>query len=401
MGSLLGACVGLGFGGRDGPLLWLVDFSAVAVGAGSIADPAATFYRASGGGSVQTSATTIVTAGLTNDVPRYGYDGTRRGLVIECARTNLVLRNRDLANAAFSGATGTFTYDTVNGPDGTLVADRLEVPSAALGRYQGITIVASSHSALSCWERGLVGGESSLLSMANGAVNQALCTAVLTLTTAWTRYVATGTMPGPETTVYAMPATGGALSTPVRAAGARDAIVDLLQVEPGARYPTEAIPTVAATVTRAGERLSVAAAKIVSSSRVEVEIDLYAKGAATEYASDGAHVYLLYTDASNYIRIDTATRRLEVTVAGATWSPVTALTWARGDRVTFRVAAGGGALVSRASYSVNGGAYTDLGTTAAQGTWPATATDICSAATASQLSCWLASARAYKPGRMP
>ncbi len=376
--------------------LWSFDLSAVALGAGSIADPSATFFRASGGGSVQTSATTVVTAGLTNDVPRYGYDGACRGLVIECARTDLALRSREMLTADGWLLGPGMTADFIAGPDGGSTGDRANVASGATSNYQTVSVTNAIKYVAGAWFRHASGSGTGQFVLNTGA-SPADSFAV---TSAWARrtknFTASATASVSYIPVDGRDWTGSGGTT----AGARDIVCDLHQVEAGA-YPTEAIVTTTATATRAGERLNVAAAKIVSASRVEIQIDLYAKGAATEYAGDGAHVYLLFTDASNYIRIDTATRRLQVAVAGATWSPVTALTWARGDRVTFRVAAGGGSIASRASYSVNGGAYTDLGTTAAQGTWPATASDVCSAATASQLSCWLRSVTTYVPGGMP
>lgn len=118
----------------------------------SLFDPRITFTRASGAMQVKADGTLEL---VTTDVPRISYDSAsgKMGLLIEEARTNLMLRSSDFtttwlkANAAMS-----VTADTTTAPDGTSAADTLTKDAAGFRFfYQGFTGTAGTTYAASVY----------------------------------------------------------------------------------------------------------------------------------------------------------------------------------------------------------------------------------------------------------
>lgn len=84
-----------------------------------------TFTRASGGGRFNSSG---VYEWVTNDVPRFDYDPVTlqpRGLLIEEARTNLLLQSEAFDSASWAKNWATVVANAAAAPDGTLTADKL------------------------------------------------------------------------------------------------------------------------------------------------------------------------------------------------------------------------------------------------------------------------------------
>ena len=99
-----------------------------------VLDPRITFSRGTGATRVNASGF-IETVG--NTTPRFDYDPVTlapRGLLIEEARTNLLLRSDDWSNAAWSTSGATITANATASPDGTTNADAL-VEDASTGLH--------------------------------------------------------------------------------------------------------------------------------------------------------------------------------------------------------------------------------------------------------------------------
>jgi len=96
----------------------------------------ATFFNASG--VLQTAA---------NDAPRFDHSGgSSLGLLIEEARTNLLLRSAEFNNASWTKANATITANSATSPDGGSNADTLveDSNSAAHAASQTVTYAAST-----------------------------------------------------------------------------------------------------------------------------------------------------------------------------------------------------------------------------------------------------------------
>ena len=100
-----------------------------------------------------TSATRVNSAGLiesvATNVPRLDYPplGGCPSILVEPARTNLVLRSEEFDNASWTKTNATITANVTTAPDGTMTADKLvddatlnqhrinQTPTAAIGTY--------------------------------------------------------------------------------------------------------------------------------------------------------------------------------------------------------------------------------------------------------------------------
>ena len=83
-----------------------------------------------------------------------GTDGTGiSGLLVEASRTNILLRSQELNNVAWStdnvGAPGapTVTADAATAPDGTVTAERLQIPATSTSQSSGLLQTISNASA--------------------------------------------------------------------------------------------------------------------------------------------------------------------------------------------------------------------------------------------------------------
>ncbi|NOT08944.1 MAG: hypothetical protein HOP28_12165 [Gemmatimonadales bacterium] len=162
------------------------------------------------------------------------------GLLLEPARTNVVLWNRDLTNAAWTKANCTAAKDQV-GADGVVnAASRLTATAANATCLQAITL-GSSARWLVARVRRLVGAGTIQMTMDNGAT----WTALAGLMTAGFVRV------GIPTQTLANPTVGFRIVT------SGDSIaVDFVQNEGSAKFGTSDIPTTTAAVTRNRDALS-------------------------------------------------------------------------------------------------------------------------------------------------
>ena len=175
--------------------------------------------------------------------------GVLQGILVEEARTNLCLQSSDLTNAAWIKTTLT-TAKTATGPDG--VANSATTCTATLGNAMVLQTLTSGSAAriTSVWLKRRTGTGNVDLTQDNGSTwtTQAI-------TSSWARY-------NLASVTSANPILG------LRIVTSGDAVdVALFQHEVGS-FITSAIPTLAATVTRASDNISLATSAFPHSATV-------------------------------------------------------------------------------------------------------------------------------------
>lgn len=224
-------------------------------------------------------------------------DGLGAMLLMEGSRTNLVLRSRAIDDAAWTaGSAVVTTADQNGGPDAAGLADRSNVSSAGISRYQpalsGVGTFAGS-----LWVRGTSGAVSHQMAVFDATFNPA----ILAATTTWGRNSRVATT---ATALGLLPveardrtAQGGQVAT------AQDVITDLHQLEAGF-FPSSAIRTLGTTVTRGADVLSYAVGQYPASFltrgfRVTVALDC----TSAELVSAAADMRLVQVGATDFLRI--------------------------------------------------------------------------------------------------
>ena len=207
-----------------------------------------TFTRASTGTFVGSDG--LIKTATTNEA-RFGHNpttGESLGLLVEEARTNLLLRSEAIATSPwFAGSNTTLTNNTgeVLDPAGGSTATKVLVSGGTGSFGQGATLTAAIHTG-SIWLRCSTGTISASLIVYLGASPFTnIGTTNVTITTSWQRFtVVTSTA---TAVAYNLQLNNIAVGT-VYAWGA--------QLEAGA-FPTSYIPTTSATATRAADVASI------------------------------------------------------------------------------------------------------------------------------------------------
>jgi hypothetical protein len=173
--------------------------------------------------------------------PRLDYDPSTlaaKGLLVEEQRTNVVLHNSDLTNAAWT-ATNVTTAKTQTGPDGTANSATLLTATAGNGTVLQAITLASSARFQSAYVKRVTGTGTIEMTMDNGSTWTAV-----TVTSSWTRVsIPSATITNP-TVGFRIVTSGDEIA------------VFGVQNETGA-FATSVISTAAATVTRNADVASV------------------------------------------------------------------------------------------------------------------------------------------------
>lgn len=314
-----------------------------------------TYTQAAGSGqteeTVQTSASTVARWAFVANLPRVGFlaDGGI-GLVLEPPRTNVLLRSDAVDNAqwiknpvitinpnATASPTGTSDAETATGSDGNGYVSNQNTISAAVQTYCGTAwLKADVSRTLGIW----------VVDASDGAPGIARDWVI---GTTWGRYGHTCDFDATT------PSVGLFLGVNTRFAAGGTYGLWGAQAEKG-RYPTNWIPTAAATASRAGFRVTVPLSRYVRGGAFRAVLTTVPHGAATEYDNDSATVRLWTIDAGTYAEFNTSTRVLTVSVNGVARVAGVPLWWLRGHRVQWSWEVGGGNLRVRYRYSTDQGA---------------------------------------------
>lgn len=318
-------------------------------------------------GSYQTRAPTDGTSAFlawaASDVRRASEDrgdGLGACLLMEKAATNYVLRSRELENAAWGAGTGTTTADQNGGPLGDGLTDRCTVTSGQYGNYQTAPGPAGQ---ISCtaWVRGVSGGTHQIYTVHAPAGLVPLAAHALSVASTYVRNETGGTaintsglnpIVGLDET-----AVGG------QSAQAQDCYVDLVQLEAG-YYPTSAIRTTSASVTRPADTLSYASGSYPAGFLTRGVVIVFAPDASSaEIVSASEDWRLVQVGASDHVRIRnvTGTCKAELVCGGSVVAALS-ITFSRGQALTITARPSAGSLTVSGATTGNG---TSTGTGAA------------------------------------
>lgn len=220
-------------------------------------------------GNATCSKQGLATTGILNgdlvvcagDQPRVEASGGVLGLRVEGARTNETLRSQEFESVVWattvSGvAAPVITANFATAPDGTLTADRMQIPACpVVGNASGInqtSATIASPSTSSVYMKANAGNPSISVCMYGITTGTRTCTQYALNTSTWTRAIAAGVTNTGGMNLEIACENRTASYTGATNTGAADILVWGAQSEAGA-YATSYIPTAAGSITRSAD----------------------------------------------------------------------------------------------------------------------------------------------------
>lgn len=277
------------------------------------------------------------------------YTPGQKGLYVEGARTNLLLRSQELDNASWSKSNCTVTADQAVAPDGTTTADKVESAAGAAGGcqiYQSWTSTATTFVYSIYVKQGSGASDANIFGVRNQTAATNLIVGTLDFSAGiFTHSVGSGTV---VTTLangwyrLAFPIASGVTVTDVMRcyggfSGAAETPGEFnyawgAQIEAGVTFPSSYIPTTTASATRAAD-----VALIGSITGINYPLTLFAE--FERVVDTGGNEFLLHVDSASEraaLRVNSSDQLSSITVAGGVQQSGEAVTGALALATTYR-----------------------------------------------------------------